>query len=95
MNCFNFNCSFITPNLSHFRLFVTWKSTFHVSCLPPLNKKTVMSDEHIESLQISMQFLPTRLPKIVLQMVEEEFPTWREIIVSVMWPCADKRIISS
>jgi hypothetical protein len=30
-----------------------------------------------------MQFLPTRLPKIVLQRVEEEFPSWREIIVSV------------
>jgi hypothetical protein len=41
-----------------------------------------------------MQFLPTRLPKIVLQRVEEEFPTWREIMVSVLWPCADKRIIS-
>jgi hypothetical protein len=37
-----------------------------------------------------MQFLPTRLPKIVLQRVEEEFPTWREITVNVMWPCADK-----
>jgi hypothetical protein len=51
-----------------------------------------MSDEHIES---SMQFLPTRLPKIVLQKVEEEFPIWREIMVSAMCPCADKRIISS
>jgi hypothetical protein len=30
-----------------------------------------------------MQFLPTRLPKIVLQRVEE-FPIWREIMVSAM-----------
>jgi type VI protein secretion system component VasA len=52
-----------------------------------------MGDEHIESLQSSVHFLPTRLPKIILQRVEEEFPTWKEIIVSVMWPCADKRII--
>jgi ribonuclease HI len=37
-----------------------------------------------------MQFLPTWLPKITLQRVEEEFPTWGEIIVNVMWPCADK-----
>jgi hypothetical protein len=42
-----------------------------------------------------MQFLPTRLPKLVLQRVEEEFPIWKEIIVSVMWPRADKRIILS
>jgi hypothetical protein len=40
-----------------------------------------------------MQFLPTRLPKIVLQRVEEEFPVWREIVVSAMCPGADKRII--
>jgi len=53
-----------------------------------------MSDKRIESLQSSMKFLPTRVPKIVLQRVEEEFPTWREIIVSVTWLCADKRIIS-
>ena len=53
-----------------------------------------MTDEHIESLQSSMQFVPARLPKVVLQRVEEEFPIWRQIIVSVMCPCADKRIIS-
>jgi hypothetical protein len=49
-----------------------------------------MSDEHIESLQSSMQFVPTRLPKIVLQRVEEEFPIWREIMVSAMCPYTDK-----
>jgi len=41
-----------------------------------------MSEEHIESLQGNMQFPPTRLPKIILQRVEEEFPIWREIVVS-------------
>jgi len=81
--------------LNHFPLFVSLNSTFCASCLPPLHKKTVMSDEHTESLQSSMKFLPTRVPKVVLQRVEEEFPTWREIVVSVTWLCADKRIISS
>jgi hypothetical protein len=52
-----------------------------------------MSDEHIESLQSSMQFLAARLPNIVLQRVEEEFPIWREIIVSAMCRYADKGII--
>jgi hypothetical protein len=42
-----------------------------------------------------MQFLPKRLPKIVLQRVEEELPFWRDIMVSAMCPGADKRIISS
>jgi len=95
MNCFRFYCFHITGNLNHSLLFVSWNSTFHASCLPRLSKKTVMTDEHIESLQSSMKFLPTRVPKLVLQRVEEEFPTWREIIVSVMWLCADKIIISS
>ena len=54
-----------------------------------------MSDEHIEGLQSGMQFLPTRVPKTVLQRVEEEFPIWREIMMCAMYPCADKRIISS
>jgi hypothetical protein len=52
-----------------------------------------MSAEHMEILKNSMQFLPTRLPKIILQRVEEEFPIWREITVSAMCLCADKRII--
>ena len=65
------------------------------SCFPPFHKKTVMSDEHIESLQSGTQFRQTRLPKIVLQRVEEEFPNWREIMVSAMYPRADKRTISS
>jgi len=43
-----------------------------------------MSDEHTLSLQSSVQFLPTRVPVIVLQRVEEEFPAWREIIVSAV-----------
>jgi len=51
-----------------------------------------MSEEHIESLQGNMQFHPTRQPKIILQRVEE-FPIWREIVVSAMCLCADQRII--
>ena len=52
-----------------------------------------MGDEHTVSLQSSMQFLPTMLPIIVLQRVEEQFPASREIMVSAMYLCADKRII--
>jgi len=50
-----------------------------------------MSNERIETLQNNMQFPPTRLPKIVLRRVEEEFPIWREIVVSAMCLCADQR----
>ena len=60
-----------------------------------IHKNTVMGDEHTVSLQSSMQFLPTRLPIIVLQRVEEQFPAYREIMVSAMCLCADNRIISS
>jgi len=43
-----------------------------------------------------MQYLPTRLPIIVLQRVEEQYPAWREIIVIAMCLHADKkRILSS
>jgi len=35
--------------------------------------KTMMSDEPTVSLQSRLQFLPTRLPIIVLQRVEEHF----------------------
>ena len=54
-----------------------------------------MNEEHTVSLQSSMQFLPTRLPIIVLQRVEEQFPAYREIMVSAVCLCADNRIISS
>ena len=60
-----------------------------------VHKNTFMSDEHSVSLQGSMQFLPTRLPLIVLQRVEEQFPAYREIMVSAVCLCADNRIISS
>jgi len=43
-----------------------------------------MNDEHTVSLQSSMQFLPTRLPLTVLQKVEEQFPSLREIMVSAL-----------
>ena len=49
-----------------------------------------MDDEHIVSVQISMHFLQTRVPVIVLR-----FPSMREIIVNAVCLGADKRIISS
>jgi len=39
-----------------------------------------MSDEHIVSLQSSMQFLPTRLLIIILRRVEEQFPALMKIM---------------
>jgi len=54
-----------------------------------------MSDVHIVSLQSSTQFLPTRLPIILLERVEEQFPSVREIIVNAMCLCAYRRVISS
>jgi len=54
-----------------------------------------MSDEHTVSLQSSMQFLPTRRLVVVLQTLEEQFPERREIMLSAMCLCADKRIVSS
>jgi hypothetical protein len=42
-----------------------------------IHKNTVMSDEHIVSLQSGMQFLPTRLPVIALYSVEGEQPVVR------------------
>jgi hypothetical protein len=54
-----------------------------------------MSDEHIVSLQSSMQCLATRLPIIILQRVEEQLPPGREVIVGAVCLCADKRIILS
>jgi len=52
-----------------------------------------MSDERIEDLQSNMQFAARRLPKILLRRVEEEFPIWREIVVSALCLCADQIII--
>ena len=65
------------------------------SCLLVFRRKTVMSKERIENLQSNMQFPLTRLPKIVLRRVEEEFPVWREIVVSAMCRCADQIILLS
>jgi hypothetical protein len=38
-----------------------------------------MNDEHVISLQTSMQIPTTRLPINVLHRLEEQFPEWREI----------------
>jgi hypothetical protein len=51
-----------------------------------------MDDEHIVSLQSNMEFLPTMLPRIVLQRAEQ-VPALREIMVSAMCLCAGKIII--
>ena len=69
----------------------------HITKIPVsrIHQNTVMSDEHIVSSHSSMQFLPTRQPTIVLQRVEEQFPAYREIMVSAVCLCADNRIISS
>jgi hypothetical protein len=42
-----------------------------------------------------MQFVPTRLPIVVLQRVEKQFPEWREVMLSVVCLCADTKIMSS
>ena len=58
---FFISIAYITANLNHFPVFVSLNSTFRASCLSPFHKKTVMSDEHTESSQSSMQFVTTRL----------------------------------
>jgi len=58
-----------------------------------IHKNTVMGDEYIVGLQSNMAFPPAQLPRIVLQRVEQ-VPTVREIMVSAICLCADKRIIS-
>jgi hypothetical protein len=42
-----------------------------------------------------MQFLPTRQPVVVLHRLEEQLPEWREVMLSAVCLCADKRIMSS
>jgi len=54
-----------------------------------------MSNEHIASSQSSMQYLPTRLPIVILQRVEEQLPVVREVMVGAVCLCGDKRIILS
>jgi hypothetical protein len=53
-----------------------------------------MSYEHIVCLQSSMQLLLTRWPLVVLQGLQKQFPEWREVIMSAVWLCAEKRIVS-
>jgi len=56
-----------------------------------IHKNTIMSDKHIVILQSSMQFLPTRLPIIILQRVEEQFPASRKIMLSAV--CRQKNSV--
>jgi hypothetical protein len=50
-----------------------------------------MGDEHILNLQEILQPLERRVPRIVLQRVEEIFPALNESLVSVV--CAEKSFI--
>ncbi len=49
-----------------------------------ITKNTVMSDKHTVTLQNSKLFVPTVLPIIVLQRVEELFLAYRGIMVSAV-----------
>jgi len=55
----------------------------------------MMSKEHIVNLQSSMQDLPTRLPIIALQRVEEQMSSVREVTVGAVHLFGDKIIITS
>jgi hypothetical protein len=43
-----------------------------------------MNDEHIVSVQNSLQFLPTGRPEVALHRLEEQFPERREIMLSAV-----------
>jgi hypothetical protein len=49
-----------------------------------------MCDERISRLQTNLQFLATRVPKIILQRVDEIWPALKESTVSVPCICAEK-----
>ena len=49
--------------------------------LSHIHKNTVMSDEHIVSVQSCMQFLPTLMRVILLQRVEEQLLPLREVML--------------
>ena len=55
------------------------------------HKNTIMSDEHNVSSQSSMQYLPTRLPIIILWRVEKQLPPVRGVIVGAV--CRQKNYI--
>jgi len=55
----------------------------------------MISDEHIVILQSSMQYLPTRLPVIILQRVEVQLSAVREVTVGAVHLCGDKIIMMS
>jgi hypothetical protein len=47
-----------------------------------------MCDEYISTLQKHLQSLATRVPKIILQRVDEIWPALKESTVSVLCMCA-------
>jgi hypothetical protein len=51
-------------------------------------RQGVIMSQNILSIQ-------TKQPIVVLERVEEEFPEWREILVSALCLCADQRSILS
>jgi hypothetical protein len=46
-----------------------------------------MSDEHLVRLRKISHSLATRVPKIILQRVEEVYPAVKESLVSVVYFC--------
>jgi hypothetical protein len=52
-----------------------------------------MSDEHLLRLKKITHPLATRVPKIILKRVEEEYPALKENLVSVVYVCESENIL--
>jgi hypothetical protein len=59
------------------------------------NAGNIMCEERVVGLQSILRSLATRVPRIILQGVEEMFPAVRESMVSALCMCAQKRIVLS
>jgi hypothetical protein len=53
-----------------------------------------MCEEQNTNLQMVLHSLARRVPKIILQRVEEIYPTLNERLVSVLCLCVQKRMLS-
>jgi hypothetical protein len=58
-----------------------------------MEQQSIMSDERLLSLKKILHFLATRVPKIILQRVEEEYPALKESLVSVVYFCESENIL--
>jgi hypothetical protein len=63
-------------------------SFLQVTLLP--NHQTMMCDEGVLNVQKIVQYIATRVPKIIVQRVEEIFPSLKEGVVSVLCMCVKK-----